>query len=371
MEINRNNYEEYFLLYADNELSKTEKKVVEIFVQENIDLKEEFLMITLTVNSPDEEVQLIDKSFLMKNEPSFINQNNCEEIFVLYFDEELSASQKKEVENFVKENPEYKTEFELTGKAKLISDNTIVYTNKKQLYKKEKSGKIIRLLFWRSVAAAVFIGFGLWISVSYYNKEHKNIPVASHFHTKAATSIDKNIIDKGSMKEKNDLAASAEKTQPAKIQTEEREITKPALKEKNEDNFATVKLHLKAKKLTLKQKIKEIKPVIDNEEIAAIEPILIPGRNLKNQPISENSGSQTAQTNNTDKAGMDKNKTRTLSYISDASVDNQDYVFYDVSAEEFRKSKVGEFLKKVKRIVERSNPIARIFTGDEEQTAIK
>ncbi|MGN6540453.1 MAG: hypothetical protein ACTHKY_06545, partial [Ginsengibacter sp.] len=61
---------------------------------------------------------------------------------------------------------------------------------------------------------------------------------------------------------------------------------------------------------------------------------------------------------------------RTVSYVPDVATDNQNYVFYDVSAEEFRKSKVGGFIKKVKRIVERNNPITRLF-GEEEQMAAK
>jgi hypothetical protein len=64
------------------------------------------------------------------------------------------------------------------------------------------------------------------------------------------------------------------------------------------------------------------------------------------------------------------NYAHTASYISDADQNNDNYVFYDVSTEEFRKSKVGGFLKKVKRIVERTNPIARLL-GDEEQIAAK
>jgi len=42
-----------------------------------------------------------------------------------------------------------------------------------------------------------------------------------------------------------------------------------------------------------------------------------------------------------------------------------------VPTEEFRKSKVGGFIKKVRRIVERNNPITRIFNGEEEQMAAK
>jgi len=58
------------------------------------------------------------------------------------------------------------------------------------------------------------------------------------------------------------------------------------------------------------------------------------------------------------------NYTHTVAYNETSS--NNNYVFYDIPAEEFKKSKVGGFLKKVKRIVERTNPITRLLEGNDE-----
>jgi hypothetical protein len=370
MEINRNNYEEYFLLYADNELSPTEKKVVEIFLQENIDLKEEFLMIKMTINSPEEEVKLIDKSFLSKKEPSFINENNYQEIFVLYFDNELSPLQKTEVENFVTENPKYKTEFELIGTAKLISDNSIVYPDKKQLYRKEESGKVIPLILRRAMVAAAFIGFGLWISISYFNKTEKNTPVASQRNIiKQPAPGEKSVILKEPLKSKDEIA-STKTTEPEKTEKGEAEIKKPTVKQKNSNDVADVKPDLEIKKPILKKEIKELKPDIQNEAIAITNPIKNTPELLQNQK-NQIAADEPAQTINKIEPEIQNIKAQTVSYLPDASPDNQNYVFYDVSAEEFRKSKVGGFLKKVKRVVERNNPISRLFEGDEEQIAAK
>ena len=54
MNINRNNYEEYFLLYTDNELSEAERKMVDAFVAANPDLQEELLMLQQSVVKPME-----------------------------------------------------------------------------------------------------------------------------------------------------------------------------------------------------------------------------------------------------------------------------------------------------------------------------
>jgi hypothetical protein len=371
MEINRNNYEEYFLLYADNELSNTEKKVVEIFLQENPDLKEEFLMIQLTVNAPEEEAKLIDKSFLIKKVPSFIDGNNYEEIFVLYFDNELSISQKKEVEIFVTENPKYKTEFELIGEAKLFPDNSIVYPDKKELLRKEKSGKVIPLILWRAIAAAVFIGFGLWATVIYFNKTEKNVPVASQInHTIQPAEKEKNIIPKESIKEEKTIASSTQTTEPGKTETEETKIRKPITKEKNTNNIAVIKPDLNIKKQDVREEIKEAKPDVENQTIAITSPVKNAPELLQNQKnlVAAN---DTKQAINQMEPQIQNTPARTASYMPDVSPDNQNYVFYDVSAEEFRKSKVGGFLKKVRRIVERNNPLTRIFNGEEEQMAAK
>jgi len=371
MNINRNNYEEYFLLYADNELTPTEKKVVEIFLQENVDLKEEFLMIQMTVNSPEKEMKLSDKSFLLKKEPAFISENNYEEIFVLYYDNELSEEQKKQTEKFVTETPKFESEFELIGKAKLESDNSVVYPNKKELYRKEKSGKVIPLVLWRSLAAAVFVGFGLWITVSYFNKNDVHQPVATSLN-QPAKPVTKEAIKGNKITAENpentdaSIIASTEHKEQENIKEDKPEIKTPVLPEETIKKESIAKTEEKIKDEPAVEKIKTVNPQIElamNEPVKELpEPIERTGNSLQNNAAVND--------NQIDPDISKANYAHTASYISDADQNNDNYVFYDVSTEEFRKSKVGGFLKKVKRIVERTNPIARLL-GDEEQIAAK
>jgi len=52
-----------------------------------------------------------------------INRHNYEEHFILYWDNELTESQKQAVENFVKENADLQEEFKLLGETRFTPDN--------------------------------------------------------------------------------------------------------------------------------------------------------------------------------------------------------------------------------------------------------
>ena len=56
MDINRSNYESYFLLYLDNELNPAEKFAVDKFIRENTDLYNEFELLQQTVLIPQDLV---------------------------------------------------------------------------------------------------------------------------------------------------------------------------------------------------------------------------------------------------------------------------------------------------------------------------
>ncbi|HEY5371119.1 MAG TPA: hypothetical protein VIJ75_19215 [Hanamia sp.] len=368
MTVNRNNYEECFLLYADNELSKTERKIVEIFVQENPDLKEEFSMMKLTINLPDEKIKLFDKSFLLKEELPVINESNYEEIFVLYHDGELSGEQKSKTEDFIAENPKVKTEFELIGKTRFIPENSVVYPGKKKLYRKEKSGKVIPIMFWRSIAAAVLIGFGLWITIPLLNKRQVSAPVATTVNSspqktdKKQIKPDTNIISEKPVKEGSDIASSTETTKPEKIEQNKKETEKPILQDQKVKKELVAVNETKIKKEPVEEKLIVLKPNADNqltvpdEQPGELTDIVKKAETtiaINDQPIPKNQN----KTPNPQVAHV-----QTVSYIADADVNHQNYVFYDVTADDFKKSKVGGFLKKVRRVVERSNPITRLIT---------
>lgn len=67
MEINRNNYEEFFLLYTDNELPAGDRKAVEEFVRLHPDLKEELDILMETILIP-QEIVFENKEELYKEE---------------------------------------------------------------------------------------------------------------------------------------------------------------------------------------------------------------------------------------------------------------------------------------------------------------
>ena len=62
-----------------------------------------------------------------------IDRHNYEECFILYWDNELTSSQKQAVENFVKENPDLEEEFKILGQTRFTPDNNIQLQEKEFL----------------------------------------------------------------------------------------------------------------------------------------------------------------------------------------------------------------------------------------------
>jgi len=73
--INLLNYETFFLLYADGELSPAEQESVLKFVEQHYLLEEEFNRIKPLKFSPDKDVVMVDKSMLRIKIPADIEAN--------------------------------------------------------------------------------------------------------------------------------------------------------------------------------------------------------------------------------------------------------------------------------------------------------
>ncbi len=160
MKITRHNYEEYFVLYIDNELGSGDRCQVELFVQENADLKEELDWLLQSRLIPDASIMFDNKEQLMKSSFSgSINTTNYQEWLLLYTDNELSAEQKITVEQFAATHPAIKAELGILQKTKLQAEAGIVFPNREILYRKEKKVRVVPIRWWKiAVAAGLLIG---------------------------------------------------------------------------------------------------------------------------------------------------------------------------------------------------------------------
>jgi anti-sigma factor RsiW len=156
MKVDRHNYEDYFLLYVDNELTAEQKKQVELFIRENPDLEEELVMLQQSRLIP-ETIVFEEKHLLMKEaNSSFISLSNYEEWLVLYVDNELSEEEKITVEKFVASHPHVQKELDLFEQTKLQPDQ-FNFPDKNLLYRNKKRVRIISMVWWRVAAAAILI----------------------------------------------------------------------------------------------------------------------------------------------------------------------------------------------------------------------
>ena len=127
MNINRHNYEEYFILYMDNELNSDDRRQVEEFIQKNPDLKEELDILLQYKLVPDADIVFSGKEELLKHDGlvhenfAGIPGNGYQEWLMLYIDNELNSDQRIEVEEFIQDNPAIKEEFDYSPTHKIAA----------------------------------------------------------------------------------------------------------------------------------------------------------------------------------------------------------------------------------------------------------
>jgi hypothetical protein len=362
MNITRHNYETFFLLYVDKELSAAERKTVEVFVQENPDLQAELLALQQTVFKADDTI-LEKKDWLyMEDGVSALQEN-----LLLYADDELDAADKKTVEALLATDKTAAAEWAVIRQTKLQADASVLFDDKKSLYRHEPA-RVVGIKWWRvAAAAAVLLGFGLWTGVAVYN---------NNFITKPAGTEEE--IASGTKK-----IAPANRNNPATKTTPEKQNAEQA---KNTGTLETTKTGKAQPEESLNKgnEKNNRQPQNINREagnMAAEMNNEKTGNNLP-KPYSDNINrperneyaviNVTPEKNNSSASGADGVVLKATPAITDPAAvaaipvvytdgnDNNDRFLY-MDEDKVKRTKLGGFIRKAKRMLERN---ANIKTGD-------
>jgi hypothetical protein len=363
MSINRNNYEEYFLLYVDNELPAAEKSMVEVFVTENPDLQEELLMLQQSVVKPD-AVRFSGKQGLLKPLPV---DAATEEKLLLLLDGELPAKEQKAVLDLTTTNKAVQEEWQLLQQAKLSAGEVIVFEDKASLYRKEHK-RVISIRWWQMAAAAMLIGFGLWGTVSYLNRS-ETLSIET-----AASPANTNRVEKAKPVTEPVQETIAPVSSPQQVTDVAVSTT---IKPDNKKDIKTSPVNADGKQV-------QLSPVNNNRDVAGNQdkkklptapPVL---ENLNNSERNKTDFvNVTATKKEINTAPNDEGAQITTlpvnSFASNASFIENDVTdtgfasFDEEDNDSPKKTKLGGFFKKVKRVIERKT---KIKTGSSDDVKI-
>lgn len=162
--IHMDNYEEYFLLYVDDELTPEERASVEAFLLAHPELRSELDLYMETRLLPD-ATHFPGKEDLFRTSED-IHASNIEELQVQWLDGELDHETAARVEAFTNNHAEAQKNMAWLRKAKLEPE-AIVFPHKASLYRRsEERTPVFRMQWVRiAVAAAVLIIAGLlWLN---------------------------------------------------------------------------------------------------------------------------------------------------------------------------------------------------------------
>jgi hypothetical protein len=370
MNINRNNYEHFFLLYADGELRADERKAVEDFVAENEDLRIELEMLQATV-LPAEEILFADKSFLYKET---IFDSKIQEKLLLKIDDELVGKELGEVNALLATNADASKEYDLLLRAKLDPIEKIIFEEKHLLYKKERDNVVV--FGWlRWAAAAVLIGFGLFFGLKFFGnistKPTTEIATKTTIENKkdnATLPINNESTDKQNIAT---VIPSTNKVKESKAATENNSgienTTTAGRKEKQANKNIAVKNNIQTIPIDKINKTNEQEQVATIKKENTIQPqqkIIIkevPQEQIASVNVTEKIKSLIVANENI--VPLEDTYAKTVALSSTEKSENK--ILY-MDEDDVKRSKAGGFFRKVKRFVTRT---ANIKAGNTLQIA--
>ena len=239
--------------------------------------------------------------------------------------------------------------------------------------RREPSGITGRIILFRSMAAAAVLGFGLWIAVPYFSENDAQDPIAQQVNTtdnpiQENTSqisdemVDNNIatLEKTESTSKVHVGKTGPKAAVASTQTNE-------VRNNKQEVILVKKVQDES---PLQQQEKIIQPSKTNEKKKEANEVMIaqiPAREISTNEIMNRNELVHVDIDLTPKSTEKNYTAQNVVHLDVNKEPSGNYIFYNVPEEEFRKTKIGGFLKKLKRVAERNDPIRRLFEGEEGQ----
>lgn len=363
MKINRHNYETFFLMYADNELSAEERKIVDGFVQDNPDLKPELESIIETI-LPTEDIVFPAAGNLYREE---ITLDQLQEDLLMHLDDELDETAKKEVEFKIKTDGQVEKEWKLWQQAKLDSRDKIIFSDKQRLYRYKKRGVVQMRMYRMAAAAVLLIGMFTAISVITNDKPQDNSVAKTGknnaVENRGVGNIATKPVDKTPVATADEQAEAANNSVAGVIPVKDNSRLNVSYakntQDSNNSNYVAVQPQ---KKETVLENINNSnsnelanQPVLNNKREGVVYLNQAPGELAVTSPGDKVSAPVRTLTDYETALPKADNYARTAA-LTDGETESGNKIFY-MSEETVNRSKVGGFLRKVKRVIERNTSI--------------
>lgn len=166
MKINRENYETYFIDYLEGNLDELLINDFIAFLQNNPDLKEELSLLETVAVNP-ENISYRKKEKLYKDK--YDVEKEFDQAAIANLEGDISSAEKTKFHAYLSKHPEKQSDFILFGKTKLIADESIVFSNKKKLYR--YSAAKIFLLWSGRIAAILILAIAFFTIVNQQNNK--------------------------------------------------------------------------------------------------------------------------------------------------------------------------------------------------------
>ena len=158
--IHNDNYEEFFIAYAEGDLSANEMMIVEDFLIDNPHLKNDFsiyqnLKLTIDNNLPTVSKEKIQRVTVSADK--YILLDRFENLCIAFYEDDINLSEKMELESAISYSLEAKGIFESYAAIKYNADASIVYPNKSSLKRRVIGVVPFSQIFAPSIAAAIAI----------------------------------------------------------------------------------------------------------------------------------------------------------------------------------------------------------------------